>query len=209
MDIYVKPIKSVTLYGVSRVNVSDVASILAPKGFSQKVESLKVKSIEKSKKCKLVVSILDIISAIKNEFPDCHVFGTGENDCVVSWSPQKNNDKGAWYISKVVFISLLLFAGSITAIMSFQADAQMNGLFENVTRIIAGKDASTNIVEISYAIGIGAGILIFFNHVLGKRITDDPTPIQVEMIIYEDSVADTVIDVDSSNRLKSGEVTAL
>ena len=49
-------------------------------------------------------------------------------------------------------------------------------------------------LEISYCIGLGIGILIFFNHVGRKKITHDPTPIQVEMRKYETDLDTTFID---------------
>ena len=38
------------------------------------------------------------------------------------------------------------------------------------------------------------GILVFFNHIGKKKITSDPTPIQVEMRKYEQDVDMTFIE---------------
>ena len=38
------------------------------------------------------------------------------------------------------------------------------------------------------------GITLFFNHIGGRRITQDPTPIEVEMRVYEKDVDDTLIE---------------
>ena len=40
-------------------------------------------------------------------------------------------------------------------------------------------------LEICYSIGLAVGIIVFFNHVGHKKITHDPTPIQIEMRKYE------------------------
>ena len=40
-------------------------------------------------------------------------------------------------------------------------------------------------LEICYSIGLAIGITVFFNHVGKKKITPDPTPMQVEMRKYE------------------------
>ena len=37
------------------------------------------------------------------------------------------------------------------------------------------------------------GILIFFNHFASWKLTVDPTPIEVEMRLYEDNVGKTLI----------------
>ena len=50
------------------------------------------------------------------------------------------------------------------------------------------------ILEISYSIGLASGIILFFNHIGGRRITKDPTPIEVEMRIYEDQVNNALVE---------------
>ena len=49
-------------------------------------------------------------------------------------------------------------------------------------------------LEVAYSLGLAIGITLFFNHVGGRRITADPTPIEVEMRIYEKDVDDTLIE---------------
>ena len=50
------------------------------------------------------------------------------------------------------------------------------------------------ILEISYSIGLASGIILFFNHIGGRRITKDPTPIEVEIRIYEDQVNNALVE---------------
>lgn len=46
----------------------------------------------------------------------------------------------------------------------------------------------------AYSIGLAIGIIVFFNHIGGRRITKDPTPIEVEMRIYEDDVNNALVE---------------
>ena len=50
------------------------------------------------------------------------------------------------------------------------------------------------VLEISYSIGIGLGAVFFFNHFGKRKLTQDPTPMEVEMRTYEDSVDTTIIE---------------
>lgn len=50
-------------------------------------------------------------------------------------------------------------------------------------------------IEIAYAAGLAGGIIIFFNHIGRRRITHDPTPIEVSMRKYEDDVNNTLAEV--------------
>ena len=44
-----------------------------------------------------------------------------------------------------------------------------------------------------YCIGLAVGVMIFFNHAANKRLSDDPTPFQVQMRLYERDANDTLI----------------
>jgi stage V sporulation protein AA len=50
-----------------------------------------------------------------------------------------------------------------------------------------------SVLEISYAIGLPVGILVFYNHFKRRDIKNDPTPIQVEMRTYEEQMNKAMI----------------
>ena len=52
------------------------------------------------------------------------------------------------------------------------------------------------------ALGLLLGVLIFFNHFGKRKLTTDPTPIEVQMRLYEDEV-DTAI-IQNASRKESG-----
>ena len=60
-------------------------------------------------------------------------------------------------------------------------------------------------LEIFYAIGMPIGIMVFYNHIGKKKVTHDPTPIQVEMRKYEQDV-DTTFIKNASREGKSIDV---
>ena len=51
----------------------------------------------------------------------------------------------------------------------------------------------------SYSVGITVGILVFFNHFGKKRFTVDPTPMEVQMRLYENDIQTTLVE-DASRR---------
>jgi stage V sporulation protein AA len=53
---------------------------------------------------------------------------------------------------------------------------------------LLGTTKGHNIVEISYSIGIGIGIILFFNHFSINKSESELTPIQIEMRSYEDEM---------------------
>ena len=49
-------------------------------------------------------------------------------------------------------------------------------------------------MEIAYSAGLMIGILIFFNHFGKRRFTVDPTPMEVQMRVYENDIQTTLIE---------------
>ena len=53
-----------------------------------------------------------------------------------------------------------------------------------------------------YSIGIGIGVVFFFNHFGRRKITQDPTPMEVQMRLYEDDVDSTVLEQERRKEKK-------
>ena len=62
-----------------------------------------------------------------------------------------------------------------------------------------------SILEISYSIGIPIGIIVFFNHFSKIKINSDPTPLQVQLRLYEQD-ENTAIIKNASREKKTIDV---
>ena len=141
-----------------------------------------------------VISILKVIEIIQNIGVDAEIVSLGENDIVLEKiKPQKESNL---QISlKVIFVSLICFFGTAFTIMAFHNDINVIGLFEQIYGLFGTEyPGGAGALEIGYSIGLGVGIIVFYNHLGKRRITKDPTPLEVEMRIYEDDVNQTLID---------------
>ena len=197
LDIYIKPVKKASLSEVDKVLVQDVAEVIATSDVAKKVKLMKLMDIQtQEKKANFLVSVTDIIKVIKKTYPEYTVNNVGAQDTVVQYASQKSQDMAWWKWLKIAFVALVLMAGSSTAIMSFHTDGQIAKIFENYYKVFFGAEIKNPlIINIPYSIGLAVGILVFFNHFAGKKITDDPTPIEVEMALYETEINETVLDV--------------
>ncbi len=98
-----------------------------------------------------------------------------------------------WSWIKTIFVCIVTFFGAMFSIMTFQMDVDIPGLFRNIYLWLTGTESSGfTILEISYAVGIGAGSIFFFNHFGKWKLNQEPTPIEVEMAEYEDQVQQTI-----------------
>jgi stage V sporulation protein AA len=95
---------------------------------------------------------------------------------------------------KVFLVTVITFVGAAFAIMTFNNDSGTSELFHQIYKLFMGKEQQGfSILELTYSIGLAVGILAFFNHFGKKRFTADPTPIEVEMRLYENDIQTTVI----------------
>ena len=198
MDIYVKPCKKISVYKIGRIKLKDVAEIYAKPQVKEKCGELIVYDLKKGASRHNVISIMNIISAISKIFPEATVSNVGESDTVIDFIPNKGKENKLINFIKVAVISVILFAGASTAIMSFHSDAQLKITFEKYYHIFFNERVeSPAIICIPYSIGLTLGIIVFFNHIFGKDLSDDPTPIQVEMSLYEKDLEDNIIQTNS------------
>jgi stage V sporulation protein AA len=142
----------------------------------------------------VVFSILKVIEQIHAVAKDVTVVNLGETDFIVELIPKKQQKKWIELI-KLVLVGLLTFFGAAFTIMAFNNDISISGVFERFYSQVLGADKpAVTEIEICYSIGLAVGIMVFFNHIGKKKITMDPTPIQVELRKYESDVADTLIE---------------
>ena len=78
--------------------------------------------------------------------------------------------------------------------MTFNNDVSVADVFKEVHLLIMGSPSDGfSVLEVSYCLGLALGILVFFNHVAAKKLNTDPTPLEVEMRLYEDNITKTLI----------------
>ena len=212
MDIYIKPVKKASIAERKSIYIKDIAEVFASENLAKRVKNIKLLEIKdkndsqenkKIKKKNYLVTIIDIISAIDKTLPGHTINNVGEIDTVIEYSTEKKKDSKLIKVLKIIFVVAILAGGSSTAIMSFHSDAQMATVFENYYYIFFNEKVENPIlINLPYSLGLAVGIIVFFNHFSGKKITEDPTPIEVEMSVYESEVTDNIIDTLNTERIR-------
>ena len=159
-----------------------------------KVKAIKLYHFKEGEKKRQVISILKVIEEIETAFPNVTVENLGEIDVLVE-QIDVDKHKGAVQTIKIIFVSAISFFGTAFTIMAFHNDIGINEVFTKVYELVMGQASDGyGILELSYSIGLAVGIIVFFNHIGGQRITKDPTPIEVEMRVYETDVNKALIE---------------
>lgn len=155
---------------------------------------LPVASLDPKRPGRYVLSAMDLIREIQKKEPDLEITHIGEPSFIITYQT-KPNTSTAWCWCKVIFVCLASFFGAAFSIMTFNNDVDVPALFRQITAQVTGQDGcSFPALAISYSVGIGLGVLFFFNHFGHIKLTDDPTPMQVQMRLYENDVNTTIIE---------------
>lgn len=170
------------------VKVKDVARLYtdAPQ-LKERIKEITVYEFEKKEK-RQVISMLWVTQMIREEVPECLILSVGETDCVVEQlSPKMKDGKGrGWQNMKILLISITCMFGGAFSVMAFHNDIAITDMFKNLYQFVTGEISNgCTILEISYSMGLLVGILVFYNHIGKRRITADPTPVEVSMRTYE------------------------
>lgn len=200
--IYVRAYKRKTLQGVTSTTIKEVADIAAPPDVKAKVEAIRIFSVpDTNKNGRYIVTILDVINAIWKQYPEADVQSVGDPDVVIEYRKKPPKTYNVWEWIKVAGICLIVFAGATVAIMTYNTDTSLGQTFVILNRIFTGKQEEQPLfLTIPYSLGIAVGIIVFFNHLGMKKITDDPTPMQVEIKQYEKDVEDCEIESITDKR---------
>lgn len=172
----------------STVLLQDMATIYcADERVKQQVCKLPVYSRQNTE-VRRVVSIMRVLELILQNRPNWSMVSIGETACVIEWQEKKKQNR-IWENCKIIFVALICFFGTSFSIMAYHNDINITNLFGNIYSLALGKEkAGITFMEVAYSLGLSMGILVFFNHVGKRRITKDPTPVEVEMRAYEDSI---------------------
>ena len=163
-------------------------------------------NLEPDKPGRYTMSAMDLISQIQKKEPDLDINHIGEPDFVITYKNRPGPGL-VWEWIKIIFVGLSTFFGAAFSIMTFNNDVDVGKLFSHIYTWVTGQPSGNfTILEIMYSIGIGVGVLFFFNHFGRMKITTDPTPMQVQMRLYEDDVNKTIIeDIKRSDENKEKE----
>lgn len=135
-----------------------------------------------------VFSILKVIERIHQDYPTIKVVNCGESDFIVEYQVDTVR-KPLLEKLKLLLVSTIVFFGSAFTIMTFHIDIGIQKVFARFYEQLMGAEKPVvTELEISYSIGLAVGIMIFFNHFNKKKMTKDPTPIEVEMKKYNDDL---------------------
>ena len=191
--VYLKAEQSVCM-NHRKILVKDIANIYCSSPeMTKTIENIRLFTFPNEKSSRETISILKIIEEIKAIYKEAEIYNLGEQDILVYYKMPKK--KKRWQEKlKIASICLTVFFGSAISIMAYNNDVGLENVFSRIYLSIMGVEApAANFMYAFYAIGLCIGMIVFFNHASRKRLSDEPTPIEVQMRLYEKNVNTALI----------------
>jgi stage V sporulation protein AA len=188
--IYIRMRHRVIVHSNITVKFQDIAQVIADEDIYQKVISIPIHKITKQDKNIIIIDVMKVIDLITDRFPNLEIQILGPSQTIIEVMYKKKGVSIPFFI----LIWLLLFFGAAMAIMNFHEDVSMKAVHQNLYTVITGQyNPHPLIFQVPYSIGLGLGMILFFNHIFKKRINEEPSPLEVEMFNYQQNLDHYVI----------------
>lgn len=187
------------------VLLKDMASIYCSDPvMKSKAENILIFTFEKEDGRKEVISVLYVYKAIHDCLgTDILIHSIGAKDCLVELFKSKKKNY-LREILKTIFVSLVTFCGAAFSIMTYDQDAGVADVFSTLYEMFRIPEPGNGVLELSYSIGIGLGVIVFFHH-FEKKEQRTPTAMEIQMNKYEQDMVDSYVKA-AERRGKSLEV---
>ncbi|MCD7033294.1 stage V sporulation protein AA [Metabacillus sp. GX 13764] len=180
--LYIRLRHRIQVYPEDELTIGKIAQLAGDRKLMEKAGGLIIHKITPSDKNMVVVDVMKAIKLLKREMPGLDVQPIGASQTIVEIVYEKKPFKPLLF----VLVWLILFIGAAMAIMNFHEDVSMQAVHQRLYRILTGKTSdSPLLLQIPYSLGLGLGMILFFNHLFKKRINEEPSPLEVEMFKYQ------------------------
>lgn len=175
------------------LTLHQLANLSGDQAIIKRIGHLAIYQIQPTDGSRVQIDIMKVITSIHSIYPNLDIQVVGSvNSVVYVRQPQKR--LRPLYIA---LVWLLLFVGSGLAVMNFHEDVSMRAVHIRLYYLVTGEETFYPLwLQIPYSLGLGIGMVLFFNHFFKKRFNDEPSPLDVEMFNYQQNLDQYVVQKD-------------
>lgn len=197
--IYIRMRNRVQAHLHDKIRLDVIAQIIAPEAILPNLQKLIIHEVTEKDKSIVVIDVMKVISQISQQSLDADIQTIGPAQTIIEVLFKEKGVKLPFFL----LIWFLLFFGSAMAIMNFHDDVSMKSVQEKIYTVITGDEkAKPLLFQIPYSIGLGLGMILFFNHVFQKRINEEPSPLEVEIFNYQQDLDNYVVIHENKESMK-------
>lgn len=181
------------------VKLGDVAQLAGDSSVVELLQNEIVYKITAHDKTHVVIDVMKVIEIIQQKASHVQINLLGSGQTLVEIIYEKKKAHPIFF----GLVWLLHFIGAALAIIYFHEDVSMQQVHQRLYYMITGEfNAQPLLFQIPYSLGLGLGMVLFFNHVFQKRINEEPSPLEVEMFQYQQSLDQYVIVNENKDNMK-------
>jgi stage V sporulation protein AA len=187
--VYIKLKSKVSLRPGEVIRIRHVAELITNSPAEPAIRDTVLHVLRPEDGNRYVVDIIQVITLLQQNEPDLLVHSIGPEQTIVEIQMPKKKIS----LLLVAFVWIVLFIGSGLAIMNFHTDVSMQEVHQRIYELVTGeKNTHPFIIQIPYSLGVGAGMILFFNHLFRKRFNEEPSPLELEMFLYQQNIDEYV-----------------
>ena len=181
------------------IKIGDVAQVIAKADIREQITQTPIHQVKPSDKNLIVIDVMKILETLYMKYPSIDLQSIGAAQTILHVIIHKRKLATVY----LLFIWLLLFIGAGLAVMNFHEDVSMQEVHQKIFAIVTGREVTKPLLlQIPYSIGLGLGMILFFNHVFKKRLNEEPSPLEVEMFNYQQDLDQYIIIHENSESEK-------
>lgn len=181
------------------VYLRDLAQIIADEQIFNQVKDLPIHQVTKQDHNIIIIDVMKVIRIISGVVDHVDIQSLGPAQSIIEVIIKRRT----FSLPLFLLIWFLLFFGSALAIMNFHEDVSMQAVQQRIYTMVTGREEKKPLLfQIPYSIGLGLGMIIFFNHVFRKRLNEEPSPLEIEMFNYQLDLDQYVIMTENKESVK-------
>ncbi|MCQ6273816.1 stage V sporulation protein AA [Bacillus sp. V3B] len=197
--VYIRLRHRVLVRPHEKIFLKDIAQIITEETLHEQLNQRLIYQVSNNDRNILIIDVMHVVSEIAKFDPAIEVQVLGPSQTIIEVVYKKRKVS----IGLFVLTWFLLFFGSMLTIMNFHEDVSMQDVHQRIYTMITGKNEEKPLLfQIPYSIGLGLGMIIFFNHVFKKRLNEEPSPLEVEMFNYQQDLDQYVIMHENKESVK-------
>lgn len=183
--LFLKLRKKLAVKPLAMISLGDICQLYCDGLKEEAMQKLPIYQVKPEDGDLIIIDIMQVIKRLKSIYPDLTIEIQGSPQIIVEVdTPRKSPN-----LIMVTLVWLILFIGSGLAIMNFHTDVSMPQVHQRIFFLLTGQFVDQPLyLQIPYSIGVGLGMILFFNHIFRKRITEEPSPLEVELFLYQQNV---------------------
>ncbi len=182
--------KKVKIQKGEGIRLSQIAHMIVDDEHESALHAILIAQANEIEGTHQLIDIIHIITKIKEKFPSIQIEHFGEPHVLVEIQTRTRKP----HLLLILPVWLILFIGSGLAIMNFHTDVSMVEVHQRLYELLTGnQDDTPRMIQVPYSIGIGLGMILFFNHIYKKKINEEPSPLELEMYTYQESIRQYVV----------------